>query len=88
VLSALVDYGAQMSSLNMMHQTCLHLTTNASYLCGVRTPLEKGCDITFLDIHGLSPVQYDVLTTTQASYVSCLKVIRTNYQKFALSMII
>jgi hypothetical protein len=64
VLSALVDCEAQISNLNMMYQTRLHLTTNASYLYGDRIPLEKECDINFLDIHGLSPVQYDVLTTT------------------------
>ena len=60
VLSALLDHGAQVSSLNLKRQTCLHLACKAGNLDAVRILLEKGSDITLLDVDNLSPVHYAV----------------------------
>jgi hypothetical protein len=60
VLSTLLDQGAQVSSLNSERQTCLHLASKAGNLDAVRILLEKGSDITLLDVHNLSPVHYAV----------------------------
>lgn len=60
VLSTLLDHGAQVSSLNSEHQTCFHLASKAGNLDAVRILLEKGSDITLLDVHNLSPVHYAV----------------------------
>ncbi|KAJ5176350.1 uncharacterized protein N7482_002227 [Penicillium canariense] len=60
VLSALIDSGAEVSSLNSMHQTCLHLASEAGNPDAVRILLNEGCDMTLLDMHGLSPVHYAV----------------------------
>jgi ankyrin repeat protein len=60
ILLALLDHGAQVSSLNFKHQTCLHLASKAGNLEAVRILLDKGCDISLLDVYGLSPVHYAV----------------------------
>ncbi|KAF4763491.1 hypothetical protein HAV15_000099 [Penicillium sp. str.  len=60
VLSMLLDYGAQVSSLNCKRQTCLHLASKAGNWRAVCILLEKGCDIALLDVHGFSPVHYAV----------------------------
>ncbi|RAH55917.1 ankyrin [Aspergillus piperis CBS 112811] len=60
ILSALLYRGAQISSLNSERQTCLHLASQAGNVEAVRILLEKGSDITLLDVHNLSPVHYAV----------------------------
>ncbi|KAJ5553175.1 hypothetical protein N7494_002553 [Penicillium frequentans] len=59
-LSALLDHGAKVSSLNFNRQTCLHLASKAGNLEAVRILIDKGCDISLLDGNGLSPVHYAV----------------------------
>ena len=44
----------------MKRQTCLHLASKAGYTDTVYILLGNGCDITLVDIHGLSPVHYAV----------------------------
>ncbi|KAL2844564.1 ankyrin, partial [Aspergillus pseudoustus] len=60
ILSALLDHGAQVFSLNSKRQTCLHLASKAGNLETVRTLLERGGDVTLLDVYDLSPVHYAV----------------------------
>ncbi|KAL4789263.1 ankyrin [Aspergillus venezuelensis] len=60
ILSALLHCGAQVSSMNSERQTCLHLASKAGNVEAVRMLLEKGSDITLLDVHKLSPVHYAV----------------------------
>ncbi|KAJ5826584.1 ankyrin [Penicillium robsamsonii] len=60
VLSALLDHGAHVSRLNSKRQSCLHLASKAGNLDAVRILVEKGGDITLLDVYNLSPVHYAV----------------------------
>jgi ankyrin repeat protein len=60
VLSALLDHGAQVFRLNLKRQTCLHLASKAGNVDAVRILMEKGGDITLLDVYNLSPVHYAV----------------------------
>ncbi|OQD86803.1 hypothetical protein PENANT_c007G02642 [Penicillium antarcticum] len=60
VLAALLEHGAEVSRLNLKRQTCLHLACKAGNLDAVRILVEKGGDITLLDVHNLSPVHYAV----------------------------
>ncbi|KAJ5962647.1 ankyrin [Penicillium viridicatum] len=60
LLTVLLDCGVQVSSLNLEHQTCLHLACKAGNLDAVRIFLEKGSGITLLDKHGMSPIHYAV----------------------------
>ncbi|KAJ5993067.1 ankyrin [Penicillium sp. IBT 35674x] len=60
LLTILLNYGVQVSSLNSEHQTCLHLAAKAENLEAVRILVEKGSDITLLDKNNLSPIHYAV----------------------------
>ncbi|KAJ6111441.1 hypothetical protein N7523_007502 [Penicillium sp. IBT 18751x] len=60
VLSTLIEYGAQVSSLNSKQQTCLHLASMAGNLKAFRILVNAGCDITLLDSNHLSPLHHAV----------------------------